>query len=352
MLCLWCTTSATSATSTATKKGADEGFAMKILVCGYYGFANTGDEAICLAITTELRSLGHEVVVLSNNPVQTEQLYGVKAVRRMHPLETPLAVLGCDLLLSGGGGLLQDKTSSRTLTYYLGLIGLAKLLGKRVAVFNQSIGPLSETGRSRVASGLRGVTNIVRDTGSLALLESLGLPVQLGGDPALLLAAPAVQADPNQVLIAPREGQAAATDCLVELAKRLVQHGKKVLVLGFQPGWDDDELKAFDGIANVQTKSTDNPHQALAWIAQSGAVVGVRLHAVILAAAARVPFYGIAYDPKVQGFCRDAGALELPIQFDVGVLERAILDQRQPDWQAVEKMQERARASFGSLVGK
>jgi polysaccharide pyruvyl transferase CsaB len=326
---------------------------MKVLVSGYYGFANTGDEAICLAICQELRSLGHEVTVLSHNPDQTAKLYGVKAVKRMHPFATPLAVWQCDLLLSGGGGLLQDKTSSRTLSYYLGLIGMAKLLGKKVAVFNQSIGPLSDSGKTRVAGALQDVNTIVRDTGSLALLKSLGLNAKLGGDPALLLNTPSVDNNPDQVLIAPREGQAAATDCLVELAKHLVQQGKKIIVLGFQPGWDDDELKAFEGIPNLETKSTDNPHEALRLIASSGAVVGVRLHAVILAAAARVAFYGISYDPKVQGFCRDAGALELPVQFDVAVLEKAILERRQPDWQAVETMQDRARQSFRwlGLVG-
>lgn len=322
---------------------------MRVLVCGYYGFANTGDEAICLAITQELKARGHEVTVLSNNPEQTAKLYGVKAVKRMHPIQTPLAIMQSDLLLSGGGGLLQDKTSSRTLTYYLGIIQFAKFFGKRVAVFNQSIGPLSDSGRTRVAAALQNSTNIVRDTGSLALLESLGLKVQLGGDPALLLKKPAAQTAQNQVLIAPREGQAAATDCLVELAKRLVQHGKKVVVLGFQPGWDDDELKAFEGIQNVTTQSTDNPYTALELIAQSEVVVGVRLHAVILAAAARVPFYGISYDPKVQGFCRDAGALELPVAFDVLKLEQAILERRSPDWQAVNGMIERATLSFSMI---
>ncbi len=320
---------------------------MKILLCGYYGFENTGDEAICLAITRELTRLGHSVSVLSANPTQTANLYGVKAVKRMSPLETPLAILGTDVVLSGGGGLLQDKTSSRTLTYYLGIIGLAKFLGKRVAVFNQSIGPLSDTGCTRVAKALGNVINIVRDTGSQGLLERLGVKVQLGGDPALLLEAPTnIIQDPNQVLIAPREGQAAATDCLVELTKRLVQKGKHVVVLGFQPGWDDDELKAFDGIANTRIESTANPARALELIAQSGAVIGVRLHAVILAAAARVPFYGISYDPKVQGFCRDANALELPTTFDINILETAILEQHQPNWQAVQAMKDRARASF------
>ena len=324
---------------------------MNILLCGYYGFANTGDEAICLAVTQELVRLGHRVTVLSANPAETALLYQVKAVGRMSLVQTPLAILSADVVLSGGGGLLQDKTSSRTLSYYLGIIGLAKLLGKRVAVFNQSIGPLSEHGQTRVAAGLRGVTNIVRDTGSLALLEQLGLSVQLGGDPALLLTAPSIQANPNQVLIAPREGQAAATDCLVELAKRLVQHGKQIVVLGFQPGWDDDELKAFEGLEHTVIENTANPHRALELIAGSGAVVGVRLHAVILAAAARVPFYGISYDPKVQGFCRDASALELPTTFDVGMLEQAILERRQPNWEAVQAMKDRARQSFNWALG-
>jgi polysaccharide pyruvyl transferase CsaB len=320
---------------------------MKILLCGYYGFSNTGDEAICLAITQELIRLGHTVTVLSANPKETASLYSVKAVKRMNPLETPLAILNADVVLSGGGGLLQDKTSSRTLTYYLGIISLAKILGKRVAVFNQSIGPLSEQGKPRVASTLKNITNIVRDTGSLALLEQLGLPVKLGGDPALLLQPPSeIKQNPNQVLIAPREGQAAATDCLVELAKQLVKQGKTIVALGFQPGWDDDELKAFEGIPNTRIENTANPTRAMELIAQSSAVIGVRLHAVILAAAARVPFYGISYDPKVQGFCRDANALELPTTFDVKTLESAILRKDQPNWEAVEAMKTRARASF------
>ncbi len=320
---------------------------MKILLCGYYGFLNTGDEAICLAITRELTRLGHSVTVLSANPAQTAQLYQVKATQRMNPVLTPLAILNSDVVLSGGGGLLQDKTSSRTLSYYLGIIGLAKMLGKRVAVFNQSIGPLSENGQTKVAAALRGVTNIVRDTGSQALLEQLGLSVKLGGDPALLLEAPSgIVSNPNQVLIAPREGQSAATDCLVELAKRLVKQGKEILVLGFQPGWDDDELKAFEGIAKTRIENTADPTRALELIAGSGAVIGVRLHAVILAAAARVPFYGISYDPKVQGFCRDASALELPPTFDIDVLEQAIVGRYEPNWNAVEAMKTRARESF------
>jgi polysaccharide pyruvyl transferase CsaB len=321
---------------------------VKVLLSGYYGFANTGDEAICLAITRELKRMGHSVTVLSSDPAKTAAQYSVRAIRRMNPVDLIPALLGTDVLLSGGGGLLQDKTSSRTLTYYLALIGLARTFGKRVAVFNQSIGPLTKTGETRVAAALKSTTNIVRDTGSRALLERLGLRAQLGGDPALLLEAPGgVTRDKNLVVIAPREGQTEATRRLVEVAHKLSNQGKRVLALGFQPGWDDAELEAFKAVNGATLESTADPARALEIIAGAGAVIGVRLHAVILAAATRTPFYGISYDPKVQGFCRDAGALEVTTDFDVETLTAAVLEGREPDWEAVEAMRVRARESFG-----
>jgi polysaccharide pyruvyl transferase CsaB len=325
---------------------------VKVLVSGYYGFANTGDEAICLAITRELKRLSHDVTVLSSNPAPTSSHFGVRAVRRMHPLDLLGAIFNADVVLSGGGGLLQDKTSSRTLTYYLAIIGFAKLLRKRVAVFNQSIGPLSPNGETRVASALKGVTNIVRDTQSKALLERLGLNAQLGGDPALLLEAPqGVTRDENLVVIAPREGQTEATQRLVQVAQTLSNQGKRILALGFQPGWDDAELEAFKAINSVRLESTSDPARALEVIAGAGAVIGVRLHAVILAAATRTPFYGVSYDPKVQGFCRDAGALEVSTDFDEATLTQAVLEKREPDWDAVDAMRGRARDSFGWALG-
>lgn len=157
---------------------------MKAVVSGYYGFGNTGDEAIALAITRELKKQGIDPVLLSNDPAESARLYGCEAVARMQPLDVGRALLRADLLLSGGGGLLQDKTSSRTLTYYLGVIRMARLLRKPVFVFNQSVGPLSEAGRRQVQRGLRGVQAVVRDRGSQELLGQLGVPARLGGDPA------------------------------------------------------------------------------------------------------------------------------------------------------------------------
>ncbi len=324
---------------------------MKVLLSGYYGFANTGDEAILLSITRELKRLGHTPIVLSDDPNTTAREYVVQTAHRMRPLELLGAIAGCDALFSGGGGLLQDKTSRRTLTYYLWIIRIAKRLGKRVAVFNQSIGPLSEEGGKAVSSVLRNVTTIVRDTGSVGTLEKIGIKAILGGDPALLLEAPSVPRDEKMVVIAPRGGQPGATARLVQLAQRLVNSGHRVLALSFQPGVDTPEIEAFRAVPGVELAETADPKRALEIIAGAGAVIGVRLHAVILGAAVGTRFYGIAYDPKVAGFCADAGAPYHNVDFDMTVLEHQLLERRAPDWAAVNAMRERCRDSFKIALG-
>ena len=54
---------------------------MKLLLSGYYGFGNIGDEAILAGILTSLKDR-HEITVLSNDPRSTSYLHKVKAVHR------------------------------------------------------------------------------------------------------------------------------------------------------------------------------------------------------------------------------------------------------------------------------
>ncbi|PYE54208.1 polysaccharide pyruvyl transferase CsaB [Deinococcus yavapaiensis] len=315
---------------------------MKILVSGYYGFANTGDEALALAISRELRARGHEVDLLSATPNDTARTYGVRSSARMHPLELLKAVTWCDVLLSGGGGLLQDKTSGRTLAYYLAVIRLGKLFRKRVVVFNQSVGPLSESGGRQVKAALRGVPAIVRDAGSVRTLEALGISASLGGDPALLLSAGDVKRDENRVILAPRGGERGATTRLAVLARELRAEGREVVALSFMPSQDDEECRLIGG----EIVSTDDPRVALDTIAGAGYVIGVRLHAVILAAAAGVGFAGVSYDPKVAGFCADAGAFHVGTEFDGAAMLRTVRERTSPNWESVAAMKNRAKSSF------
>lgn len=315
---------------------------MKVAVSGFYGYDNAGDEAIAQAIVQELRQRGHTALLLSQTPAATAQGYGCEAAARMQPLALARAIGGSDLLFSGGGGLLQDKTSARNLLYYLGIIRLGKLLGKRTVVFNQSIGPLSQKGSKRVAASLDGVLVIVRDQQSLETLARLGVMAQLGGDPALLLRpSETLTPDQNAVIIAPRGDVQEAMPALQEVSRRLRERGRKVIALSFYPREDD---LAAQQLGAERVISVRSPQEALDTIASAGQVIGVRLHALILAAAAGVPFVGLSYDPKVSGFCQDAGAPARPTTASADQIDAAL--RLSPDWKAVRAMQRRAAESF------
>lgn len=320
---------------------------MNITVSGYYGFHNTGDEAIALAISRELRARGHSPLLLSHAPEHTRRAYGCASSARMNPVALVRSLLGAQMLWSGGGGLLQDKTSVRNLTYYLALIRGAHLLGRRVVVFNQSIGPLSLEGGARVARVLnqRRTNVIVRDRASLETLQHLGVQARLGGDPALLLSAGAtVQRDGNTVLLAPRGDVQGANAGLKQLTRSLQQKGRRVVALSFHPSVDD---RAARSLGADEVISTSDPVTALNTTAAAGYVVGVRLHALILAAAAGVPFVGVSYDPKVAGFCADAGAPSVPTSFEAAQVCGLVMKNTAPDWAQVQEMKARARDSFG-----
>ncbi len=320
---------------------------MVVGVSGYYGFRNAGDEAILEAIVQECKARGHQVLVLSNNPGETSHRYGVEAVKRMRPLEVWNALGKIDLLLLGGGGLLQDKTSSMSLLYYLTIQAWAKRRGKPVFVFNQSLGPLSSGGENRVKRALRNVECFFRDQGSLEYSHRLGLKAQLGADPALLLHSPPVEREPNMVVLIPKYGTDEANQNLGKLGDRLRFEGYDVIALGLQPGFDEPALEKF---ASFTRELVWDPRRVNYLLAQASYVVSIRLHGAILAAAAGTPFAGIAYDPKVRGFCADAGAVYVEMPGDPEVLAAAVISQRQPNWDSIEEMKARARNSFDQVL--
>ena len=94
-----------------------------ILISGYYGFKNSGDDALLQAIVNDLKEYKSDVklTVLSNSPEETERIYKIKAVSRLNPFSVIGAILKSKMLLSGGGTLIQDRTSTKSLIYYLAM---------------------------------------------------------------------------------------------------------------------------------------------------------------------------------------------------------------------------------------
>ncbi len=316
---------------------------MKVLISGYYGYDNLGDEAILSALVSELRNYSYKVTVLSATPAKTRKLHGTNTTHRYWGLLP--ALLNHDALISGGGGLLQDKTSLLSLHYYLGIIKSAKRLGKRVVIYGQSIGPLSKKGKVMVANTLRGLPVAVRDKTSQDLLASLGVEASLTADSALLLPIPTPVKCKSKILLIPRANYSNFTRELIEMGKAFKAENIPIAALVMHPREDLQELNVLkENLPFLEVLKAETPKQALDHIAKVQYVISVRLHGLILAARARTPFRGMAYDPKVAAFLQEVGAEEhpLPLTLKLSIEETIDLD-------VLKQLEERAKKGISWL---
>ena len=175
-----------------------------LLVGGYFGCGNLGDDAILLGLLQLLREQAPEirVSVLSGDLRATRSLCRGKAYRRKSPLSLLRAFLSADAFLLGGGSLLQNRTGRLSLAYYLGLLRLSRLLKKPAALFAAGIGPLlGEADQRKTCLALSSLSHVgLRDPLSFSLLRSLGLSsslLSLGSDPAFFISPTCTTLDQN-----------------------------------------------------------------------------------------------------------------------------------------------------------
>ncbi len=300
----------------------------RIVISGYYGFNNLGDEAVLAATVGELHRLvpDVEIAVLSAAPVDTSRAYGVRGIPRSD-LATSVGVLrNCDLFLSGGGSLFQDATSWRSPWYYLALVAAARVLARHTMVYAQGIEPPhSRSVGAAMAFLLNGMDLItVRDVTSQAVLTGLGVRrprVVLTADPSLLLT-------PDWSARVAAERARWGGGAWFGLAMRPWAGGEAVRAMGaaaritaqrlgirwallpmHRPGdlAACEALAADLGEAAAVVRAPLGPREMLALIGSLDLLVGMRLHALLFAAARGVPVVPIAYDPKVNALMRDLG---------------------------------------------
>lgn len=303
---------------------------MRLLLSGYYGFGNLGDEALLEVIVSQLKTRYPfaEIDVLSAKPDETAHELRVEATPRWDAKAVRRSVERADVLLSGGGGLLQNATSLRSLVYYAGIIRAAARANRKAMIFAQSIGPLDFWGRTVVKECCKGLTAAtVRDARSAHLLSSLvppGITVERTADPVFLYDAPEEDVDLDAEGLGPDSdplvifsvrkatGMKDRLDVLARAADRFAQIGARVafLPLGGPP---DAEVSTLV-IRKCKSAPVLLPECSLARAAniirRAKVLVGMRLHALILAARYAVPFLAVPYDPKVVALCED---LEYPL---------------------------------------
>jgi polysaccharide pyruvyl transferase CsaB len=313
----------------------------RLLLSGYYGFGNFGDEAILDVFVEQWRRRrpSDEITVLSQTPEQTTRTYRVAALPRMAWRTVSDAVREADVVVSGGGGLLQSATSLRSLLYYASIIREAKRAGRRTAIFAQGVGPLNYFGREVVKRACVGVDlACVRDETSLGSLQALlpNVTVKLAADPVFLADANAVDApdihdrlsreglredvtDLVAVVVRRGPGLDQVVERLASVVDRLsLKHGAQVVFVPLQPPQDAEAASSVIRrckSAPVLLTGGYDLRTMTALVARCSAVISMRLHALILAARLNVPFLAIPYDPKI-------GALTAGLAYPLPPLQR------------------------------
>ena len=317
----------------------------KVVMSGYYGFSNAGDDAILQSIHGGILAASDDiqVTVLSHDPEQTRRQYGLDAVYRFDLVQVGRALRRCDALLSGGGSLLQDRTSTRSLLYYLMVIRWAKKLGKPVMLYANGIGPVTKPENRKKVKQTVELANVVtlRDRASAQELRDMGVKhpeLHITADPVFnlvpagadrgreLLTKAGLPAGRKFAAVSVRDWPAAQQ--FPQQAARLCDHlhrtyGLETVFLLMQPAADRETTEQVRRAMESPSYLLDvpaTPSELMAVLGQAELCVAMRLHTLIFAARMAVPTVGLVYDPKVDSYLKE---LDLP---SAGEVERFDVD--------------------------
>lgn len=301
-----------------------------LLIAGYFGCGNLGDDAILLGFLEGIKDLPHNASMLSGSPEETYRNYKVPSAPRRDSKAIDDAISRCDALVFAGGSIFQDVTSIGSPMYYGGLIKKAKDKGKKVILLSQGVGPLNNiVGRTvSVQAFNRADIIAARDPASVALLRKLGVKtrIELTADLALLLPPPLERpeqlnfgvGDMRTVGLSPRPfGKGPEVVQLFgELARLLFKGNMMPIFIEMDRNEDGPlirEIAKQHGGKMPDLKKLATPVDVQQRMMRMEAILAMRLHAGILATTVGVPPFMLSYDPKVSAFAKLMQMHEAPM---------------------------------------
>jgi polysaccharide pyruvyl transferase CsaB len=310
-----------------------------VVMSGYYGFGNAGDEAILQSIHQNIASSGGDIAitVLSSDPEDTKLRYGYDAVNRFAVIEVLRTLRRCDALVSGGGSLLQDYTSTRSLMYYLMIILLTEMFRKKVMVYANGIGPVRKKINRALVRRIVGKADVItlRDAVSAQELLSMGVhrdDIRVTADPVFtlsgvtraeahaLLSKSGIPDDRPYVCVSVRNwsGMGTFRNKIAALCDHICEtYGRTIVFVAMQTPNDISISYEVARLLKNKAYVLDTRYtaeQIMGIIGAADFILAMRLHALIFAARMCVPLIGMVYDPKVDAYIR---ALDMPSAGDV-----------------------------------
>lgn len=341
----------------------------KLLLVGYFGAGNLGDDAILKGFATGLDGLNFQYRALAGSPERLMRSLGIQGVPKMDFGSVKTAISECDALVFPGGSIFQDVTSAKSVAYYSQLVKEAKKANKKVIMLGQGIGPLTSFMGKRMAAGAFNSADMiaVRDPASVSALRELGVKAtpRLTGDCAFLLPVPHADEGTSNFGVAGMKtigvsvrpwGKDKSKSVVKSFAEFVQLLSKNNYVPVMMPMDAEEDVKIIDAIAKIHggkvpdIRGLTTPAQFQQRVGRMEAVVAMRLHAGILASTMGIPPMMVSYDPKVTAFSNLMGLPTPPsIQGVTGdrlfAQFQSFMKDREPHAKAIEKRVEEQRKS-------
>lgn len=286
---------------------------VKVAISGYYGFKNFGDEAILSVLVNHLKQLKDvDITVFSSDIDFTSKTYSVNSVKRFDIKNVIKTIRNSDVLISGGGSLLQDVTSLKSVVYYSLIIALGLLFNKKVIIFAQGVGPLNKRLSQFIVRNLLKNCSLVtvRDEKSLTLLRNWGINADLVCDPIYSLDV-LQEFNENTLGVQLREFKTMNYNLLHKLALFIAEKfsDKKVEIFSLQQSQDLDLCKNFENILktlNPEIKTEIVTDNIVNRISKLSYLIAMRFHAILVALKCGIKTCAINYDVKVEKLANEA----------------------------------------------
>ncbi len=313
----------------------------RIVIGGYYGYGSLGDEAVLSVLIREIREryADRDITVLSASPARMKKQLGVRCIHRYDGVAVLRELSQAELYISGGGSLIQDATSLRSLRYYCRLMRLAKNMGAKVYAYANGIGPLR---RCDIASSALGCCDMisVRDEASFNSLTDMSVSSSLSADPFFLVKeAPesevysflcdrGIYADSYFTVSLRRcKGKRQINeDALLHALLPYVVKGKTPIFVSMQDSCDFALCAAMADMTGGYVVSPTDAGILLGLQKNAEFALGMRLHFLLAAVAAGIPVTALSYDPKIDnvlGYSANIKAFDA-FDFDADMLSAAL----------------------------
>lgn len=301
----------------------------RILISGYIGFSNFGDDAILSSLVNYLKKSGNYVMALSSNPDLTTKMYTIDAYKFNNIFQVINSIKSADMLISGGGSLLQNATSNKSLIYYLMIILLARIFSKRIVIFAQGIGPIKGEFFQAVTKYVLGLVDVVtvRNSFSQRLLNRWGIKSELVCDPVWNIPVP--EHTPKGIIgVQLRPYEFMHKDFIQNLANAIWKNysDKKIQIFPFQKNLDEDVCQTFLNALKAKNPSIEAeiiPYKSIEKTKEDFAnldvLLAMRFHACLLGLKMGIKTLPLSYDEKVVNLAQDFKIEYVDVQRRVNV---------------------------------